>query len=76
MKFKLSSMYWVGSMIYLALAVISLILGKYDTGFLFLIMMNQQTILQRIAEEEERRQLWCDIFRIHLRNVEQEDEPE
>ena len=72
MKFKLSTMYLVGVVIELILAVLSLIRGDYNTGLLYIVIMNQFTILQRMAEEKEKRQSLYDFVGLFLQNLERE----
>ena len=72
MKFKLSTMYLVGAVIELILAVLSLIRGDYNTGLLYIVIMNQFTILQRMAEEKEKRQSLYDFVGLFLQNLERE----
>ena len=72
MKFKLSTMYLVGVVIELILAVLSLIRGDYNTGLLYIVIMNQFTILQRMAEEKEKRQSLHDFVGLFLQNLERE----
>lgn len=72
MNFKLSTMYSVGVVFEVVLAIVSLAFGHYEQGFLCIVIMNQFTILQRMAEDRERCQSLYDFVGLLIHNLEQE----